>query len=140
MKYTRLGIYVPRKKKAKQKYVTKPTKKVDIVNIFLFGLLFIVLTLWLTSCTPIDTNAPSCISYDTIYVEHDQVDYVGDCCKCHGIRTNRQDFNWEELHYYCLNKTHTNFTTRVWLNLNSNRTNITYTNNCVNITVWEKGD
>ena len=48
MQYTRLGVYVPRKKKPKKKLI-KIKKKVDWVNVLLFALLFIVVILFVVT-------------------------------------------------------------------------------------------
>ena len=48
MQYNRLGLYVPRKKKAKASGVTKE-KTVDWVNVFLFVLLFVVIVLFIVT-------------------------------------------------------------------------------------------
>ena len=47
MQYSRLGLYVPRKKKTKQG-ISKE-KSVDWINIFLFVLLFVVVVLFIVT-------------------------------------------------------------------------------------------
>jgi hypothetical protein len=48
MQYSRSGIYINRKKKARQRTLAK-SKSVDWVNIFLFVLLFVVIILFVVT-------------------------------------------------------------------------------------------
>lgn len=49
MRYSRLGVYVPRIKKEKVKPNQNKKKRVDWINIALFGLLFIVIVLFIST-------------------------------------------------------------------------------------------
>ena len=115
------------KKKGKAKLDKKETK-IDIVNICLMGLLVIVVVLFLIACdVPVQHNA---------ILINESVNFTMDC-NCSPFKADLRGFLSHYYNYHCYNS-NTSLDALIELSQLYNRTNITFSNECINLTIWNK--